>query len=199
MPPMLEYFLPGRQEGKRFIDLSDGRILYVPRGRGPVYIVPDQETRKRFERRFNVVDRVTNFALGAGLFLAVMFRLWTVVPPLIVLGVLLPRWVDRVVVESLPEARDPDALRAAERHRPSPASLGQRLGGLAGGAGLLGFGLYRWTNHGGLSDFTAIGALAVGIVVLVTSLSGWGDEHSDEYLTAVHAPPDNVPNEPKYF
>jgi hypothetical protein len=196
---MLEFLLPGRQEATRFVELWDGRILYLPPGRGPVYLVPDHDTRDRLERRFKIVDRVTGLALGVGVLLAAMARLWTLVALLVLLGVLLPRWMDRVVVESLPEAHDPDALRAAERHRPSATSPGQRLLGLAGGTGLLGYGLYRWANHGGVADFTAIGALAVGIVVLVTSFSGWGDERSDEYLTAIHAPPDNTPNEPKYY
>jgi hypothetical protein len=199
MPPMLEYLLPGGHEGTRFVVLWDGRILYLPPGRGPVYLVPDLETRERLERRFKVVDRVTGVALGAGVLLAAMPRLWSLVALLIVLAVLLPRWTARVVVESLPEAHDPDALRAAERHRPSAASLSRRLLGLVAGAALLGFGLYRLADHDGLSALNTISALAAGLVVMVTSLSGWGDERSDEYLTAIHAPPDNTPNEPKYY
>lgn len=196
---MLEWFLPGKPDGTRFIELRDGRILYLAAGRGPVYLVPDIETRERLERRFRVVDRVTGFALGAGMLLAAMARLWTLVPLLMLLGVVLPRWMNRLVVESLPEAHDPDARRAAERHRPSPSSPGQRLFGLAGGAGLLGYGLYRWTTQGALTELDIIGAMAIGILLLVDSLSGWSDERSDEYLTAVHAPPENTPTKPKYF
>jgi hypothetical protein len=199
MPPMLEFLLPGRRETTRFVQLWDGRTMYLPPGRGPVYLVPDVETRDRMERRFRIVDRIAGFSIGGGVLLATMARLWTLVPLLFVLGTLLPRWMDRAVVESLPEAHDPDALRAAERHRPSATSPGQRLLGLVAGTGLLGYGLYRWANHGGLSDFTAIGTLVVGMIVLVSSLSGWGDERADESLTVVHAPPDNTPNEPKYF
>jgi hypothetical protein len=49
------------------------------------------------------------------------------------------------------------------------------------------------------SSFRPVSVFGRCLIVLVASLSGWGDERSDEYLTAIHAPPDNTPNEPKYF
>jgi hypothetical protein len=197
---VLELLFLGKTEGKRFVVLGDGRTLYVPLGRrGPVYLVPDEETRQRLEWRFKVADRIAAVALGGGTLLAMLARAWLLVPVLIALGALLPRWMDRVVAESLPEAHDPDARLAAERHQPGATSLVQRLVGLGGAAALMGYGLYRWTNYGGLSDFRALGALFLGVVVLLTSLSDWGDERADEYLACADVPPDSTPIEPKYF
>ena len=184
---------------ERFIDLADGRTLFLPHGRGgPVYLVPDDETRVRLIRRFKVVDRIAGLAFGTGAIMVAVLRAWEVMPLLMLLALLLPKWMERAAVESLPEAHDPDALEAARRGQPETSSIAMYLGALAAGAGLGVYGYLRF-NARGAYDNLAILALLGAVWLLVTTLQSWGDERSDEYLTAVHAPPDNTPNEPKYF
>jgi hypothetical protein len=184
---------------ERFIDLADDRTLFLPHGRGgPVYLVPDDETRIRLIRRFKVVDRIAGFAFGTGAIMVAVLRAWEVMPLLMLTALLLPKWMERAAVESLPEAHDPDALEAARRGRPEPSSIGAHLGALAVGAGLGVYGYFRF-HDGGPYDHLAILAVLGAVWLLVTTLQSWGDERPDDYQAAVHAPPDNRPNEPKYF
>jgi hypothetical protein len=176
---------------ERFVYLNDGRKLFLPRGPGgPVYLVPDLETHLRLERRYDLVDRVVKFALGVGLLAASLVRFWMLVPVLILVGLVLPRWADRGAVESLPEVHDHDALRAARR-RHEPSGRWGRLGGVAAGIGVLTFATYLGRTSGGLTGEVAA-LYAAGLVMLVTALSSLGESRPDElsrgYIDPPHGP-----------
>jgi hypothetical protein len=199
MAPMLEgLFLKPAPD--RFVTLPDGRVLYLSRTPGAaVYLVPDEVTRARLARRFKVVDLIALSALGTGLLAAVGAGAWSFVPLILFVGVLLPRWMEGVAVESLPEAHDPDAIAAAARHAPGPIALPARLGALAFGVAMIGFALYARNVIEDIPGTVLWGALFFGLLTLFTMLEGWGDERPDEYAGARRLPPDDSPIEPRYF
>lgn len=182
---------------ERFVDLADGRILFLPKGRGGrAYVVPDDETRVRLIRRYRLIDRTTKLAMSIGLFAALMFRLWAVAAFLVGLGIMLPKWADRVAVESLPEARDPLALQAAAHD--SPPKVGTILAEMAFGLSWFVFSMLRFQWNGEMNVDILLSAMA-SVAVIATAFRAWRDESADDLMWTGHVEPRNSPNEPKYF
>ena len=189
-------FLHTGPEVQRFVELPDGRVLFLPRGGGgPVYVLPDGFARVRLERRYKVIDRVAGLAAGLGVFVLSHLKMWTAIPLLLGFAVLLPRWVSRTLVESLPEAHDAAVLRAsraAVAPRPTSGSIPAVVTGIA----FVTWGVYV-IQHAGELTAHGVATIALGVSILIVDALGSGNQDAMDHSYAGKEP-ENRAIEPRW-
>ncbi|HVL68660.1 MAG TPA: hypothetical protein VM364_15465 [Vicinamibacterales bacterium] len=120
------------REGSRVVELADGRILFLPRGRGgPAYEVPDHAAGFALERRVRRVERASVYAAAA--VVAGAYYLHGLLLALLGPVLLLPWIVARHAVERLREANDPVAraeVTAVDGEPPGLSRVAVGLGAL---------------------------------------------------------------------
>jgi hypothetical protein len=182
-------------EIRRFAYPDDGRILFLPDGPGgPVYAVPDFETRDRIARRYSVMERTVTIVLAAGVLASTHFRIWYGVPLLLAAGFVLPRWLARTTVERLVEVHDPEAIQASLPRDDERTSARGLIAMLVGGLALLGMSAFFYGRDREVGEVVATAASGLGL--LVASYKLWSDRRSGAITSGSHGQPSNTPIQP---
>lgn len=181
---------------ERFVYLTDGRKLFLPKGSGgPVYLVPDLETHMRLERRYTLSDKVVKFAIGLGIGAALLFQQWMLIPALVLLSYVMPGWIDRVAIESLPEVHDPEALLAARAGHDTPGAFGS-LGGILIAVAAGAPAAYLAFRDGAMAGEVVAMFLAV-LLMLVIRLNELNESRPEDHIPGGYFDYPNTPIEPK--
>ena len=181
-------------EEQRVVELADGRVLLLPRGRGgPAYEVTDHLAGWRFEQRLTWVER----AAGAGLIVllgaAAVLEDWRPIILLLPLGAA-KLLADRVILSGLREATDLSARSEANRVEEVSALAVAAVVGMS----LLSV-FFLWVRGGGRSSLdvieTAIVILAGGFAVARVVRQRRASAERKRYDSP--SPPENRPVVPR--
>jgi hypothetical protein len=131
----------------RFVELGDGRTLFLPRGRGgPAYLVPDESTRLR-------LWRISSWAYRGGQLIAILltvgaFRLGHIEVALGILGLALAGgwFIQQAAVGGLQPASDPAAIAATAPPLEQPSAFAATMGVVVG-AGLVGAAVWVFAAY----------------------------------------------------
>ena len=146
------------------MELADGRVLFLPRGRGgPAYQIADESRGWKLESVIEWADSISRYSAMAIVTLVGIARWWWILGllPLALLG---PYLTERWITAGLSEAVDPAARRATMIERAEEAASGRWA--LLASAVLVGFLAWLWMRAEGkapVSPELVIGAIAVAL------------------------------------
>lgn len=183
------------QDGNRVLDLADGRVLFLPRGRGgPAYVVPDYVAGWTAEQRLEWAERIAWIGFTCVLLAATFFEQWTlllVIVPLLAA----PRIVENIVVRHFVPATDSRAqseTEAADTGAPGWVALAVFLASVA-------WCYYLWTVGDRGSAKWRIDLVLVGLSAVFTGAQLFRQHRTaqERQITAVSRDPENKPLNPR--
>ena len=188
-------FYSKEETGSRVVDLADGRVVFLPRGRGgPAYVVRDYSQGYALEGRLEWGERIAAYGAMAVLAAAGILDRW------ILLGLVLPllaipRIVESVLAAKLRPATDSKALSEVEA--PDPGAVG--WGGLLLFGISAGWWYYLWQFSDPDSSRRSVD-LAIGGFWLVATAVQLFRQHrttQERRITTISGDPDNTPLVPR--
>jgi hypothetical protein len=188
-------FYDKEEKGSRVVDLADGRVLFLPRGRGgPAYVVRDDSQGYVLERRLEWAERIAAYAAIAVLAAAGVLERWILLG-LIVPLLAIPRMVESVLTAKLRPATDSKALSEVEA--PDPGAVG--WGGLLLLAISAGWWYYLWQFSDPDSKRRSFDLLMGSFWLAATAVQLFRQHRTaqERRITTISGDPDNTPIVPR--
>jgi len=188
-------FYNKEEKGSRVVDLADGRVLFLPRGRGgPAHVVRDYSEGYALERRLEWAERIAAYGAMAVLAAAGVLDRWILL--VLILPLLaIPRIVESVLAAKLRPATDSKALLEVEA--PDPGAVG--WGGFLLFSISAGWWYYLWQFSDPDSKRRSFDLVMGALWLAVTALQLFRQHRmtQERRITTVSGDPDDTPLVPR--